>query len=198
MTKLLLSLTSGLLLGMSLWLGPLYAQQNRTIKSFSLMQADQTEWQASAYQDQRALVVVFTSSHCAWATKYEERLHQLHSQYATQQVAFVAINSNDPTMSERDEAKLMRQISPYPFPYLKDKDQQIAKLFKATKNPEVFVLRPTDNDFEIIYHGKIDDNPLDPAKAGNHFLEESLKAAIEGKKPEKKYSPASGCNIRWR
>ena len=195
MTKLLLSLSFGVLLGMSFWLKPLHAQSISTVKNFSLISEEDTV-SLNSFKNKKAVVVVFTSSHCSWATKYEERLHQLHDSFSGKDVAFLAINSNDASMSERDDATVMRQISPYPFPYMKDENQVVAKLFKATKTPEVFLLQPKNGVFTVMYQGKIDDNPLDPQKAGNHYLFKALQSVLAGEKPATKSTFASGCNIR--
>jgi peroxiredoxin len=154
--------------------------------------------QLSAYNGKKAIVIVFTSSNCSWATKYEERLRALRDSFDSQGVQFLAINSNDPTMSELDAVARMRQANPYNFPYVKDEDQHLAKALKVTKNPEVVVLAPRAGRFAVLYRGKIDDNPLDPALVKHNYLQNALKALLAGKSPEAAGTPPSGCNIKWK
>lgn len=181
---------------MYFFLKPLQAQELSSVKNFSLFNDQKEAISLDSFKEKQAIVVVFTSSHCSWAVKYEERLHQLYDSFGKQEVAFLAINSNDPRMSRRDDPKVMRKISPYPFPYLKDKDQAVAKMFKATKNPEVFVLIPQGEAYKVAFQGKIDDNPLNASQVQHQYLHEALTAILAKKSPTEAYIMPSGCNIR--
>ncbi len=128
---------------------------------------------------------------------YEERLSELQATYVTKGIAFMAINSNDPSMSDSDSEGEMARLSSYTFPYLKDEDQEVAKQFKATKTPEVIVATPVNGVFREVYRGKIDDNPLDASLAKNHYLEDVLKQILAGQKVSVESTEASGCNIKW-
>ncbi|WNJ20783.1 thioredoxin family protein [Pontibacter sp. G13] len=198
MVKTTFSLFTGMLLGMLIWAHPLLAQNKGYISDFTLTDGAETSVSLSDFQGKKAVVVVFTSSHCSWAVKYEGRLQMLYDKYKTKDVAFIAINSNDASMSRRDEASQMTRNSSYSFQYLKDGDQAVAKQFGATKNPEVFVLRPDGGKFKIIYQGKIDDNPLDASLVKHHYLEDALDCVILGKEPGEEQTTPNGCNIKWK
>ena len=197
MSKAVVSSFLGVCIGLVLALQPLMAQ--KTISNFTLDNSDQEKKvNLSDFKDNKAVVVVFTSSHCAWATKYEERLKKLHESFKDKNVSFIAINSNDATMSQRDAVARMREITPYPFPYLKDSDQKVAKQLGATKNPEAIVLIPRQGVFQVAYRGKIDDNPLDEKLVKHDYLSDAIVSVIEGKKPEIASTTISGCNIKWK
>ncbi len=174
-----------------------FGQENVLSGDFKLSDSNGQPVSLAKYRDQKAIVVVFTSSHCSWASKYEDRLKSIFQAYQGKGITFIAINSNDSSLSAFDAAARIRQDSPYPFPYLKDADQSVARLFKATKTPEVVVVTPSAGRFLIQYRGKIDDNPLDANSVRNNYLPNALDAILAGKKPTETETQASGCNITW-
>ena len=198
MTKIALHFLLGLFIGMGLLFQSVQAQEIEFVNNFTLMNEELKEVSLQHYKDKTAIVVLFTSSHCSWAIRYEDRVCSLYDSFKDKNIAFLAINSNDTTMSSREKEAVMRTISPYPFPYMRDDDQVVAKLFQATKNPEVFVLTydSSKNHFPVVYHGKIDDNPFDSAKVNKHFLKETLSALLAKQELPHESVRASGCDIR--
>lgn len=192
MTKLVYSTLIGIMLGSMVLSRPMLAQDLKVVDSLKLEGLE-----LQAHQDKKAVVLVFTSSHCSWALQYVDRLIELHKKYDSTQVQFVAINSNDTTLSQRDGVSRMRKIANYPFPYLKDNDQSVAKQLQIVKTPEVLVLVPGEKGFDIFYRGKIDDNPVDAKAVKNPFLQNAIDAALEGKELEKNRTMPNGCSIKW-
>ncbi len=191
MTKLVYSTLVGIMLGTLVLSRPILAQDLEKVDNFRL---EGIELKSMA--NKKAIVLVFTSSHCSWALQYVDRLIDLHKNYDSTKVSFIAINSNDTTLSVRDGAVRMREIAKYPFPYLKDKDQSVARLLKVTKTPEALVLIPADKGFKILYRGKIDDNPVDAEAVTDPYLKKAIDAALAGKKPEKASTMPNGCPIK--
>lgn len=169
----------------------------RTIQNFILKDATGQTIELNSYRDKQAIVVIFTSSNCSWANNYEERISSLHTQFMGRNVAFIGINANDASVSQRDQASQMRSYSPFDFPYLKDSLQEVARQFGATKNPEVFVLKPVNGTFTVAYQGRIDDNPLDPNMVQQPYLVQALEALLNGKTPATRQTRPQGCSIRW-
>ncbi|MEQ8712756.1 MAG: thioredoxin family protein [Cyclobacteriaceae bacterium] len=179
---------------------PLSAVAQKSITDFSLKNVtnDQTI-SLSSMKDKKAVVVVFTSNYCPYAKLYEDRLIGLYSAYEDQNVGFVLVNPNHPETSPEDaEAMMIKRAKEksYPFAYLSDKDQAVAKLFDARKTPEAFVLRPTTTGFQVLYQGAIDDNPQSSGEVRNYHLKDALNLAIAGKKPAESYQRPTGCMIR--
>jgi peroxiredoxin len=172
--------------------------QAQVIATFTLPSSTGQTESLATYANRKAVVVLFTSTHCSYAEKYVDRVRALYQTFASQGVAFLAINSNDPALNQNDALPVMRLSQPYPFPYLKDETQQIARLFNASKNPEVFILQPISGSFNVVYHGKIDDNPLDASMVRENYLRDALQQIIAGNKPAAAETPAAGCNIRWQ
>ena len=145
--------------------------------------------------DAELVVVVFTCNSCPIATDYEDRILAIAKKYASDggKVALAAINVNRidedslPKMKERAEQK------GFPFPYLFDESQQIAKAYGAAFTPEFFLL---DKDRRVVYMGGMDDNS-NPSLVKTRFLEQAIEAALAGEKPEVKETVAIGCRIRY-
>jgi hypothetical protein len=81
----------------------------------------------------------------------------------------------------------------FPFPYLFDETQKIAKDYGAVFTPEFFVLGP---ERKIAYMGGMDDNS-NAAKVKANYLEPAVEAVLAGKQPETQEAVARGCRIRF-
>ncbi len=145
--------------------------------------------------DAELVAVVFTCNSCPVATDYEDRIIALAKKHAadTKKFALVAINVNRvaedslPKMKERAEQK------GFPFAYLFDESQQIAKDYGAAFTPEFFLL---DKDRRVVYMGGMDDNS-NPAQVKSHYLESAIEAVSAGKKPAVQETVAIGCRVRY-
>ena len=198
MLKLIYSALLGFMLALGLMHTTVMAQEKeKNYSDFILKDVNFQEYSLKQYADKQAIVLIFTSSHCSWATKYEARLTKLHKAFADKKVAFIAINSNDSSISRRDARLAMKENSSFPFPYLKDKDQVVAHMFEATRTPEALVLKPTEEGFRLVYRGKIDDNPIAEESVKTPYLANAIQATLDGKTPEIQQTELSGCNIKW-
>lgn len=162
----------------------------QTINDFSI-----ENFNLSAQTEKKAIVVIFTSSHCKFATQYVNRLNQLYNAYSSQGISFLAVNSNDASMNPDDDQDAMHAKAIYFFQYVKDNDQKLARMFGATKNPEAFILMPSDGQFRVAYKGQIDDNPLDENMVRNKSLENAIKQVLNGQALTN-ISTGMGCPIR--
>jgi len=146
----------------------------------------------SDLKDKQAVVVVFTCNSCPFAQDYEDRIMAFAKKHAGA-AAVVAINVN---RIEEDSLANMTQRSKekgFPYPYLYDETQGIAKAYGATFTPEFFVLGP---DRKIVYMGGMDDNS-DPAAVKINYLEPAVEAALKGTKLATAETVARGCRIRY-
>jgi peroxiredoxin len=149
-------------------------------------------------RDARALVVMFICNHCPYVQAVEDRIVQLHLDYAPRGVQLVGICANDPTdyPDDRPERLLARwREKRYGFPYLIDASQEVARAFAAVCTPDIYVF---DAAQRLAYHGQIDDNWKEPEKVKRHDLREALDALVAGRAPAREQTPAIGCSIKWR
>jgi peroxiredoxin len=146
-------------------------------------------------KDKQLVVVVFTCNSCEIASDYEDRMIAFAkaSAGADKPTAVVAINVNTveedrlPKMKERAESK------GFPYPYLYDQTQKIAKAYGAIYTPEFFVL---DKDRKIAYMGSFDDN-IELTKVKRQYLKPAIEAVLKGEKPNPAKTNAFGCLIRY-
>lgn len=146
-------------------------------------------------KDKDVVVVFFTCNSCDVATDYEERVIAFAKQYAgaESKLAVVAINVNTIEEDRLDKMKERAAAKKFPFVYLYDESQQIAKDYGATWTPEFFVL---DKSRKIVYMGGFDDAST-AANVKHQFLTPAIDAILAGKKPETAETPAIGCAIRY-
>jgi thiol-disulfide isomerase/thioredoxin len=179
-------------------IGQLRAQ---SLDSLSLLNTDSVKVKLSDFAGKRALVLVFTGNHCVYSKKYEDRLIRIATEFMAKDLAFCLVNSNDPELSQDDRFALMRaraKEKKYPCPYLYDADGTLAKLVGATINPEVFVFKKGDKTWNMLYSGKIDDNPLIEDRVEKQFLTDVLGKIAAGDFSATPSIPAVGCNIKMK
>jgi len=149
----------------------------------------------SDLKDKSVIVVVFTCNSCPVAESYEDRIIEFAKKYAAvdSKVTVIAVNVNTieedrlPKMQERAKEK------GFPFLYLFDETQRIARDFGAVYTPEFFVI---DKDRKIAYMGAMDEKGP-PAAAGKSFLADAVEAVLAGKKFTTSETLARGCRIRY-
>ena len=141
------------------------------------------------------VVVIFTCNSCPIATDYEPRILEFAKQHAAAEskVAVVAINVNTIKEDQLPEMKKRAERKKYPFPYLYDPSQQIAKKFGAMYTPEFFVLNA---ERKIVYLGAMDEKDP-PAESGKNYLELAVIATLKGKTASVGETLGRGCRIRF-
>ena len=143
-------------------------------------------------KDVKAVVVVFTCNSCPVATEYEDRIIAFAKKHAGD-VAVVAINVNRIEEDNLEHMKERAKSKQFPYLYLFDETQKIAKDFGATYTPEFYVLGA---DRKIVYMGGLDDNS-DPAIVTENYLEPAIESALKGTPLKTKETRAIGCRVRY-
>lgn len=146
----------------------------------------------------KALAVIFSCNHCPYVQAWEDRMIALGKTYPPKGAVFVLINANDPRKYAEDgfpEMVKRAKAKGYPFPYLHDETQEIARAYGATRTPEVFLF---DSQGLLRYHGRIDDNYENPEAVRSHDLREALEAVLTGRTPATAETPPAGCTIKWK
>ena len=153
---------------------------------------DGQEHSLADFKDKPYVLVVFTCNGCPCAVDYEDRLIDFAKRHA-EKLAVVAINVNAVPADNLEKMKERQAEKKFPYPYIQDASQKIAKDYGAEGTPEVFLLSP---ERKVIYMGAIDDAD-DASQVKHNYLEDAFTAALAGKEPETKETFASGCRIRW-
>lgn len=146
-----------------------------------------------------ATVVMFICNHCPYVKLLNSEIVRVAKDFISQGVNFIAISSNDVAQYPDDGPEQMKAVATnlgYPFPYLYDESQEVARAYDAACTPDFFVY---DKDLKLAYRGQFDD-----ARPGNNKIPsgKDLRAALDaiikdGKVSEVQY-PSIGCNIKWK
>ena len=169
-----------------------------TARDFKLKNVDGKMVSLEGMKKAKGYIVVFTCNHCPYAKAYEDRLIELHKKYVKMGYPVVAINPNDKDVSPGDSFDGMQKRAKskkFPFVYLYDETQEIAKDYGATRTPHVYLL---DKERVVRYIGAIDDNHEEAEAVKDRYLENAINALREGKEVSTKETKAIGCTIKWK
>lgn len=177
--------------------------KERTISNFKLKSAKTNQWVSlSDYKNSKGFIVVFLSNKCPMAKFYSKRLNQMSEKYSKLGVHLLAINSMDTLVYGEESFSKMRKKAKadnFSFPYLQDRNQTIARQFKAENTPQAFVVwKNSAGQLIIKYHGAIDDNAGEPEKATHHYLTDAVDELLMKKKVTTTKSDSFGCRIYYR
>jgi peroxiredoxin len=146
-----------------------------------------------------ALLLFFVCNHCPYVKHVRHELAALAREYQEQGVAVVGISSNDAVAFPADSPELMvveKQEIGYPFPYLFDESQDVAKAYHAACTPDFYVF---DRDLRLVYRGQMDDSrPGNGIKVTGKDLQAALDAVLAGRPVATDQRPSIGCNIKWK
>ena len=146
----------------------------------------------------KATVIMFICNHCPFVIHVNPELVKIANEYKNQGVSFVAISSNDVENYPEDapdKMSIVAKVLKFPFPYLYDKHQEVAKAYDAACTPDFYVF---DGDMKLSYRGR-----LDQSRPGNNVplsgtdLRHAIDQTIAGKSIDAQY-PSAGCNIKWK
>ena len=167
------------------------------IPVFSLPAVDGKKYSLSDFKNGKPLAVMFICNHCPYVKAIEDRLIELGNDCKVMAINLVAICSNDPQDYPEDSFVNLKKRwteKKYPFPYLHDPDQTVAKQFGAVCTPDFFVY---DKDLKLAYRGRLDDSWKDPHKVTKRELYEALLSLSRNEKVISNQNPSLGCSIKW-
>jgi thiol-disulfide isomerase/thioredoxin len=145
----------------------------------------------------RPLVLMFICNHCPYVKAIEERLLTLGRDYRSK-AHFLAICSNDcndyPEDAPAELAKRVREKN-YPFPYLIDESQEVARAYGAVCTPDLYVY---DSQHRLAYRGRLDDSWRAPEKVQHQELKQALDSLLAGSPAPSEQNPSMGCSIKWK
>jgi peroxiredoxin len=168
---------------------------------FSLKNVDGASVSMAGNASAKGYIVVFTGNTCPFTQAYEGRLVALHQKYAPQGYPVIAINANDPSASPGDAYDKMQERArqkAFPFPYLVDASQDVARAFGATRTPQVFILTKQNAGFVVQYNGAIDDNSQNPDDVSQRYAEDAMTAVLAGKPVPTPVTKSTGCTVKWK
>jgi peroxiredoxin len=164
---------------------------------FKLPATDGRTYNLSDFGKYKYLVIFFTCNHCPYVIGSDEVTRATVERYLKKDVAFTGINSNsENTYPEDSFPNMISRMERFRFPwlYLYDKDQSIAKAYGALKTPHFFIF---DQKRKLVYTGRGVDSPRDTSRMTVNNLEIALEELTSGKTISIPVTNPIGCNIKW-
>lgn len=171
------------------------------VADFRLRNVDGRTVSLADFSAAKGAIVVFTCNHCPFSRAYEDRLIALHQRYQPQGFPVLAINPNDPAAYEEDSFENMKaraREKAYPFPYLMDESQGVARAFGATRTPHAVVLKREGDKFTVQYMGAVDDSSQDASGVTRRYVEDAVNNLLAGKPVSLNTTKSVGCAIKWK
>ena len=168
-----------------------------TAPDFNLPATDGNTYSRDDLIGGAALVIFFTCNHCPFVTGSDESTRETVEKFAPRGVRFVGINSNSPnTYPEDSFDHMIARMADHDFPwlYLYDSTQDIARAYGALRTPHFYVF---DSELRLVYTGRSVDNPREAEKSTVNDLEIALEEFLSGKPISTPLTNPIGCNVKW-
>jgi peroxiredoxin len=169
------------------------------VPDFELADVDGVLWTPERLRGEKGLLVMFICNHCPYVKAIRERLVRDTAALKAMELNSVAIMSNDSAQYEEDSPENMRKIAAqfkFPFPYLVDESQAVAKAFGAVCTPDFFGYNA---DLALQYRGRLDESRKQTAADGvRRELFEAMSQVVETGRGPAQQIPSMGCSIKWK
>ena len=164
---------------------------------FNLPATDAETYSLSNFADAKVLVISFTCNHCPYVIGSDEDTRATAERFMPRGVAFVGINSNSPKTHPEDSFDHMvarMEEHKYPWTYLHDATQDVARAYGALRTPHFYVF---DDNRSLIYTGRAVDQPRQAENSSIHDLERALEEHLSGQPISVPRTNPIGCNVKW-
>jgi peroxiredoxin len=165
---------------------------------FRLPGVDGREWTREDCMGEKGLLVMFICNHCPYVKAVIDRIVRDANELKPLGINCVAIMSNDATAYPEDSFDNMRAWSErlaFPFPYLVDKSQDVARSYGAVCTPDFFGYNA---DAQLQYRGRLDESRKEAAPADvRRDLFEAMKQVAETGEGPREQVASMGCSIKW-
>ena len=172
---------------------------DQPVVDFSLPGVDSKIWTPELARGENGLLVMFICNHCPYVKSIRERIVRDARELMDYGVNSVAIMSNDPAEYEEDSFDNMQKIAKqydFPFPYLLDETQDVAKAYGAVCTPDFFGYNQL---MRLQYRGRLDASRKETATGDvkRDLFDAMKQVALTGRGPEHQI-PSMGCSIKWK
>ena len=166
---------------------------------FSLPATDGKTYSLEDIRGENGTVIVFICNHCPYVIAVIDRMIRDAKDLADHGIGFAAICSNDAEAYPADSFDNMKAWAAekgFPFPYLHDEDQSVARAYDGVCTPDFFGF---DANLGLQYRGRLDESRAQPAAPDvrRDLFEAMKQVAATGQGPEDQV-PSMGCSIKWK
>lgn len=148
---------------------------------------------------EKATLVMFICNHCPFVVHVMDELIKLGNDYKDKGVRLIAISSNDVVNYPDDSPEKMKTLAvdkQFPFPYLYDESQDVAKAYDAACTPDFSIF---DSELKCVYRGQLDGSrPENGVPVDGRDIRFALDALVSGNEVSAIQLPSLGCNIKWK
>jgi peroxiredoxin len=167
---------------------------------FNLLDAVSEKYRSlNSLKGRSGTVIYFICNHCPFVIHVNDELVRIANEYSKKGISFIAISSNDVVNYPQDSPELMKENAlnnKFPFPYLYDETQGVAKLYDAACTPDNYVFNANN---ELIYRGQLDDSrPGNGVEVTGKDIRHAIKCLINNKENTTLQNPSIGCGIKWK
>ena len=167
--------------------------------NFNLPGIDGKHYDLESVKGKNGLLIMFICNHCPYVKAVLDRIIRDVKELHQHDIGAIAIMSNDPSDYPEDSIDnmvLVAQKFDFPFPYVLDESQQVAKTYGAVCTPDFFGF---NNKLELQYRGRLDASRKEsaPIDVRRDLFESMLEIAKTGQGPNDQI-PSIGCSIKWR
>jgi len=153
----------------------------------------------SQLKGDKATVIMFICNHCPFVIHVNPELVKIANEYQQKGINFIAISSNDIINYPQDGPDLMHthaKNNNYPFPYLYDETQEVAKAYKAACTPDFYIF---NKKLELVYRGQLDNSrPGNDIPLTGEDIRKALDSLLNDTPINSNQKPSIGCNIKWK
>ena len=180
-------------------LNPPICDFGRVAPDFDLPDSQGLRHTLASCRGTKGLLVIFMCNHCPFVKAVIDRIVRDTRELAEHGIGSVAIMSNDVAVYPEDSPKNMQQWAQelnFPFPYLYDETQAVARAYGAVCTPDYFGFNA---DLQLQYRGRLDASGRNPAAADTQreLFAAMLDIAKNGNGPHQQ-TPSIGCSIKWK
>jgi len=165
---------------------------------FDLRGVDGKRYTLSSTRGPNGLLVMFICNHCPYVKAVLDRIVRDCTELALHGIGSVAIMSNDPAEYTEDSFENMQRVARerhFPFPYLFDETQEVARAYGAACTPDFFGFNAK---LELQYRGRLDESRTSAVPNARRDLYEAMLAVARTGAGPKDQIASIGCSIKWR
>lgn len=165
---------------------------------FSLLGVDGNTYTLADCRGEKGTLIMFICNHCPFVKAVQKKLVRDAQEIQNYHIKTVAIMSNDPAEYAEDSFANMKKIAKklaYPFPYLFDETQEVAKQYGAVCTPDFFAYNA---DLRLQYRGRLDDSGMANRPDAKRELFAALRMIATSQQGPAEQITSVGCSIKWR
>jgi len=148
---------------------------------------------------EKGTLVMFICNHCPYVKHVIDELVRIGNDYIPRGIGIVAISSNDVVHYPDDHPDKMKALAKrlkFPFPYLYDETQEVARAYDAACTPDFDLF---DINGKCVYRGQLDGSrPGNDIPVNGKDLRHAMDRVLNGQPVPEKQIPSTGCNIKWK